>query len=214
MTHAGRALLSSMGGMRVGLTGGIGAGKSTVARLFQARGARIVDGDQVARQILAPGTPGLAQVDEAFPGVVVDGELDRAALAARVFGDGDELARLEAITHPLILETIWAEMGGGDEEDVTVVDLPLLVEKGWHGMFDVVVVVGAPDELRRERLRRDRGMSDEDISARMAAQASDAQRRAVADYWIDNSGTPADVEEQVERVWWEIRRAAAAPGGC
>ena len=201
--------------MFIGLTGGIGAGKSTVTKLLAQHGAVILDADAIARDVVAPGTPGLQAVAEEFPGVVVNGELNRGALASIVFTDLDALDRLEAITHPLIRERTaqLAELAGPDA--VVIHDLPLLVETGSDQAYDLVVVVAAEEEVRRERLRRDRGMSEEEITARMAVQASDEDRRAVADVWIDNSGDLAALGETVRTVWDEIilpRNDGVSPG--
>lgn len=201
--------------MFIGLTGGIGAGKSTVTKLLAQHGAVILDADAIARDVVAPGTPGLQAVAEEFPGVVVNGELNRGALASIVFTDLDALDRLEAITHPLIRERTaqLAELAGPDA--VVIHDLPLLVETGSDQAYDLVVVVAAEEEVRRERLRRDRGMSEEEITARMAVQASDEDRRAVADVWIDNSGDLAALGETVRTLWDEIilpRNDGVSPG--
>ena len=201
--------------MFIGLTGGIGAGKSTVTKLLAQHGAVILDADAIARDVVAPGTPGLQAVAEEFPGVVVNGELNRGALASIVFTDLDALDRLEAITHPLIRERTaqLADLAGPDA--VVIHDLPLLVETGSDQAYDLVVVVAAEEEVRRERLRRDRGMSEEEITARMAVQASDEDRRAVADVWIDNSGDLAALGETVRTVWDEIilpRNDGVSPG--
>ncbi|HZK05155.1 MAG TPA: dephospho-CoA kinase [Actinomycetaceae bacterium] len=193
----------------VGLTGGIGSGKSTVARMLAERGAIVVDADRIAREVVAPGTDGLAAVDREFPGVVVDGVLDRAALAALVFTNPAALGRLEAITHPLIdarISELTAAAGAGN---VVVVEVPLLVEKGREGVYDAVVAVGAGEDVRRKRLRETRGMTDDDVTARLANQASDAQRREMADYWIENEGSAADLERAVDEVWRRLARLPA-----
>lgn len=190
--------------MFIGLTGGIGAGKSSVTRLLAERGAVIIDADAIAREVVAPGTPGLAAVADAFPGVVRDGVLDRGALAAIVFADHEELDRLERITHPLIRERTRELAAAAGESAVVVHDLPLLVEMGTDEAYDLVVVVAADEDVRRERLRRDRGMTDDEITLRMDAQATDADRRAVADVWIDNSGSIQALEGAVARLWDEV----------
>lgn len=190
--------------MFIGLTGGIGAGKSTVTRLLAEKGAVIIDADALAREVVAPGTPGLAAVEKEFPGVVVDGALDRAALAAIVFADPDALDRLEGITHPLIRQRTAELAAEAGEGAVVIHDLPLLVEMGTDQAYDLVVVVAADEEVRRERLRRDRGMTDEEITLRMDAQATDEDRRAVADVWIDNSGEREALEGAVETLWSEV----------
>jgi dephospho-CoA kinase len=196
---------------RVGLTGGIGAGKSAVAQLLAERGAAVIDADAIARQVVAPGTPGLAAVAEAFGPQLVraDGTLDREGLGAIVFGDPDARKRLESITHPLIGAETARRMAALPAGTMVVYDVPLLVEVGLHGAYDVVVVVEAPRELRLERLER-RGLAREQALARMASQASDADRRAVADVLIDNGGTLDDLRGQVAAAWPRIHEAGTA----
>jgi dephospho-CoA kinase len=195
--------------LRVGLTGGIGSGKSAVARLLAGHGAVLVDADLIAREVVAPGTPGLAAVLAEFgPGVrAPDGSLDRAALARIVFADADADAdadargRLNAIVHPLVAarraELVEAAPAGA----VVVDDVPLLVENGLAGGFDLVLVVTAPAQLRVARLRSGRGMAEAEARARMAAQATDAQRAEVADVLIANDGSLADLAARVDAVW-------------
>lgn len=197
--------------MRVGLTGGIGSGKSEVARRLAALGAAIIDADVAARAVVAPGTPGLARIVAAFgDGVLTaDGALDRERLAAIVFTDPARRAELNAIVHPLVGEWMAAaeeaavESGGPDV--VVVHDVPLLAENGLAGMYDKVVVVDAPTEVQVARLTGDRGMPESDVRGRLAAQATREQRLAVADYVIDNSGTLADLDQQVGKVWAALR---------
>ncbi len=189
---------------RVGLTGGIGAGKSTVAKMLASHGAVIVDSDAIARDVVAPGTPGLAEIVGAFgPGVLrADGSLDRPGLGRIVFNDADALGRLEQITHPriagesarLIAE---AEAAGAP---VLVHDIPLLVENGLPETFDAVIVVEAPDELRLERLA-ERGLPREQALERMRAQATDEQRRRAATHLIINAGSTAELRARVDEVW-------------
>ena len=196
--------------MKVGLTGGIGAGKSTAAALLAHLGATVVDIDEIAREVTAPGTYGHAQMAQAFPAAVRDGVVDRRAVAREVFADPQRLRQLEALVHPLVaarLSRLDSRAAG-----VVVVDHPLLVEKGTARAFDSVVVVRADEELRRARLR-ERGMDDADITARMAAQASDAQRAAVADFVIDNSRSLTDLQRQVAALWEELSEAAQRVGG-
>lgn len=190
--------------LRIGLTGGIGSGKSTVAVLLAARGAVVVDADRIAREVVEPGTPGLAAVVAAFGDDVVtaDGALDRPALAAVVFADPEARARLDGIVHPLVRERAVELMADLPQDAVVVQDVPLLVETGQAGAFDLVLVVQADLETRVERLI-ERGMTEEDARARIAAQATDEQRRAVADVVLDNSGTPEELAEQVDRFWTE-----------
>ena len=198
--------------LRVGLTGGIGAGKSAVAGLFAARGAVVIDADALAREAVQPGTPGLAEVADAFGPQVLrpDGSLDREALGAVVFADPQARNRLEGVTHPRIRELTAARMAVVPPGTVVVHDVPLLVEAGLAGAYDVVVVVEADDAVRLERLERDRGMPAEVARARMAAQATREQRAAVADVVLVNDGTRAELERQVDGVWPDLARRAAA----
>ena len=191
--------------LRIGLTGGIGSGKSVVATLFAGLGAIVIDADAIAREVVAPGTPGLAAVLTEFGPQLrrLDGALDRPALAERVFADPAALQRLNAIVHPLVGARAAALVAAAPADAVLVHDVPLLVENGLGDGFDLVVVVAAPEPVRLARLRRDRGMDSDQARARMAAQATDAQRRAVADVVIDNAGTLADLAGRVEAVWRE-----------
>jgi dephospho-CoA kinase len=197
--------------LRIGLTGGIGSGKSTVAGLLAARGARIVDADRIAREVVEPGTPGLEAVAAAFgPGVLTpDGALDRPALAAVVFADAEARRRLDGIVHPLVRARAAEVVAAAPPDAVVVQDVPLLVETGQAGSYDLVLVVEADLDTRVRRLVG-RGVSEEDARARIAAQATDEQRRAVADVVLDNSGTVEELEAQVERFWAE--RVAPAAG--
>jgi dephospho-CoA kinase len=203
----------------VGLTGGIGSGKSTVARLLRERGAVVIDADELAREVVAPGTPGLVRVFETFGPAVqrADGSLDRAALAAVVFADADRLEQLNAIVHPLVGERARELRDAAPTGAVVVHDVPLLVENGLASQYDVVVVVDVPESVQVQRLvSGDRGMSETDARARIAAQATRSQRLAVADHVIDNSGDPAHLERQVAVVWRDVQRrrgggATAAP---
>ena len=197
--------------LRIGLTGGIGSGKSTVAGLLAARGARIVDADRIAREVVEPGTPGLEAVVAAFgPGVLTaEGALDRPALAAVVFADPDARRRLDGIVHPLVRARAAELVAAVPPNAVVVQDVPLLVETGQAGSYDLVLVVEADLDTRVRRLVG-RGLSEEDARARIAAQATDEQRRAVADVVLDNSRTVEDLETQVERFWAE--RVAPALG--
>lgn len=172
---------------RIGLTGGIGAGKSTAGRAFADCGATVIDADAIAREVVAPGTGGLAQVGESFPGVVVDGELDRAALAAIVFADDARRRRLEAITHPLVGAEVALRSENVPADGVLVYDVPLLAEGGMAPGFDLVVVVEAPLDLRLARLA-DRGLPEDQARDRIAKQATDEQRRTIADVVLDNGG--------------------------
>lgn len=195
--------------LRIGLTGGIGSGKSTVSALLVERGAVLVDADVLAREVVAPGTPGLAAVVEAFgEGVLTpDGELDRPALAAVVFADPAQRARLDAVVHPLVRARAAELVARAPQDAVVVQDVPLLVETGQAGSYDLVVVVQAPLALRLERLVQ-RGMTEDDARARIAGQATDEQRAAVADVLLHNDGTREELAAQVEAFWAE----RVAPG--
>lgn len=197
--------------LRIGLTGGIGSGKSTVSALLAERGAVIVDADLIAREVVEPGTPGLAAVTEAFgDGVLAaDGSLDRPALASIVFADPDARARLDAIVHPLVRERAVQLTAAAAPDAVLVNDVPLLVETGQAGSYDLVLVVEADLDTRLVRLV-ERGVTEEDARARIAAQATDEQRRAVADVVLHNSGTREQLAEQVARFWEERVEPARA----
>lgn len=186
----------------VGLTGGIGSGKSTVAGLLTSYGAVVVDADVLAREAVAPGTRGLARVVEEFgPGVLAaDGSLDRPRLAALVFGDPERLAVLNAIVHPYV-DARRAELTAGAPPDsVVVLDVPLLVENGLTD-YDVIVVVDASAATQLHRLVEARGIDESQARARMAVQAGREERLAVADVVIDNDGDLANLQQQVERLW-------------
>ena len=198
--------------LRIGLTGGIGAGKSAVAHRLAEHGAIVVDSDRIAREVVEPGTPGLASVVAEFGAEVLraDGSLDRDRLGALVFGDDAARSRLNAIVHPLVGRRAAELAAAAPEGAVLVHDIPLLVENNLAAGFDLVLVVEAPVELRVARLVRDRGMTEEAARARIAAQASDAERRAVADVLLHNDGTLAELREQVDKVWTEIEARRAA----
>ena len=201
--------------LRVGLTGGIGSGKSEVSRRLAARGAVLVDADVAAREVVEPGSPGLGQIVAVFGPEVVrpDGRLDRERLGEIVFSRPELRAKLNAIVHPLVHERMrQVEQEGirsAGPSAIVVHDVPLLAENGLASGFDVVVVVDAPENVQVERLAASRGMSPEHARERMAAQASRDQRRAVADIVIDNSGTLEDLERRVNEVWVGLRRRAA-----
>jgi dephospho-CoA kinase len=193
--------------LRIGLTGGIGSGKSEVSRLLGRHGAVVIDADRLAREVVEPGTPGLAEVVETFgPGVLAaDGSLDRPALGARVFGDDDGRRRLEAIVHPRVRARAAELEAAAGPDAVVVHDIPLLVETGQADGFDGVIVVDVPAEVQVQRLVTQRGMSEDEARSRIAAQASREQRTGVADWIIDNTGSLADLEATVARVWKELR---------
>jgi len=200
--------------LRVGLTGGIGAGKSEVSRRLAARGAVVIDADAIARDVVAPGTDGLAEVVTTFGAGVLgaDGSLDRAKLGEVVFADPSALAKLNAIIHPRVAASrrdLEAKAGGAA---IVVHDIPLLAETGLAATFDVVVVVDTPPATQLERLRGGRGMTKEQAEARMAAQASREQRLAVATAVVDNSGSLTDLDREVGTLWADLTaRAASKP---
>ena len=189
--------------LRIGLTGGIGAGKSALSKAFSECGGIIVDGDVIAREVVQPGTEGLASLVEAFGEDILlpDGALDRPALAAKAFRDDEARKKLNGIVHPLVGKRRSEIIAAVAEDAVVVEDIPLLVESGMAPLFPLVVIVHADVELRVRRLVQQRGMSEEDARARIAAQATDEQRRAVADVWLDNSGEPGELVERAHDVW-------------
>ncbi|HWL34835.1 MAG TPA: dephospho-CoA kinase [Frankiaceae bacterium] len=189
--------------LRVGLTGGIGSGKSEVARLLAARGALVVDSDALAREVVAPGTAGLAAVVEAFGPDYLDahGALDRPRLARLVFQDPQARERLNAVVHPLVGAAAAERLAQAPEDAIVVHDVPLLVETGMTPLFDVVVVVDTDRETQLERLVAQRGMTRQDAEARIDAQATREERLAAADHVIRNDGSLRELEEQVARLW-------------
>jgi dephospho-CoA kinase len=198
----------------VGLTGGIGSGKSEVARLLAARGAVVVDADVLAREAVAPGTPGLAAVVAEFgPEVLApDGSLDRARLGSVVFADSARREALEAIVHPFVGRRSAELIAGAPADAVVVYDVPLLAEKQLQEHYDVVVVVDAAEPARVSRLTTARGMTEDEARARIAAQATREQRLAVADVVIGNDGDLAALEQQVDVLWSRLAGAAAGRG--
>jgi dephospho-CoA kinase len=203
--------------LSVGLTGGIGAGKSEVSRLLVECGAVLIDADRIAREVVAPGTPGLAAVVEAFGEEILaeDGSLDRPRLGALVFADPDRLAVLNSIVHPLVGARSRALQSAAAEDAVVVHDVPLLTENGLASLYDLVVVVDVDPATQLDRLVRLRGMSEEDARARMAAQASREERRAVADVVLDNDVPLPELERRVRELWDDlVRRARTAPPGA
>jgi dephospho-CoA kinase len=193
-----------LGGMlRIGLTGGIGAGKSAVARRLAELGAVVIDADALAREVVAPGTDGLAEVVARFgPAILTpDGQMDRAVVGQIVFGDDEKRRQLEAIVHPRVRDRSAALIEAAPPDAVVVHDIPLLVESGAAGGFDLVVVVLADSDVRLDRLVRLRGMSEEAARARFAVQATDDQRRSVADVVIENNGTVDELRAAVDALW-------------
>ncbi len=196
---------------RIALTGGIASGKSTVAQLLAERGAVIVDSDVLAREVVEPGTPGLAAIRARFGDGVIDasGRLNRPALGAIVFADPDARRDLEAITHPAI-RTRAEELRAAAPPGAVVVDvIPLLVEAGLVDRFDLVIVVDVPPEVQHHRIRIRDGLSDADAHARLRSQAAREARLAVADEVIENSGDLADLEEQVDHLWARLAAPSA-----
>jgi dephospho-CoA kinase len=209
--------------LQVGLTGGIGAGKSTVARRLAELGATVVDSDRIAREVVEPGTDGLKEIVAAFgPEVLAeDGSLNRPALAAKVFGNDANRAALNSIVHPRVRDRAVELTAKAPVDGIVVQDIPLLVENGMAPAFHLVVVVDADVELRVRRLTTSRGMDEQDVRARIAAQASEEQRREAADVWLDNGGTEDDIRAAVDDLWHHrllpferhVREATVPPRG-
>lgn len=189
--------------LRIGLTGGIGSGKSTVAGRLAEHGAIVVDADQIAREVVEPGTPGLAAVVDTFGQDILtsSGALDRAELATRVFNDDTARKSLTDIVHPLIGERTTELMSTAPPDAIVVHDVPLLVENNLGPAYHLVIIVDAPVETRVARVVRDRGMSESDARARIAAQATEQARRAAADVWLDNGGSVDEVLAEVDALW-------------
>ncbi|CAM5490376.1 dephospho-CoA kinase [Streptomyces griseomycini] len=198
--------------LKVGLTGGIGAGKSEVSRLLVECGAVLIDADRIAREVVAPGTPGLAAVVDAFGEDVLaaDGSLDRPRLGSVVFADPEKLAVLNSIVHPLVGARSRELEAAAAEDSVVVHDVPLLTENGLAPLYDLVIVVDASPGTQLDRLVRRRGMTEEDARARMAAQATREQRREIADIVIDNDVPLDALERRVKDVWADLVRRARA----
>jgi dephospho-CoA kinase len=205
--------------LRVGLTGGIGSGKSEVSKRLAAYGAALIDADVAARAVVEPGTPGLGEITAVFgPQVLLpDGRLNRERLGQIVFADDSALAKLNAIVHPLVHERTQqleqqaaATLGPGG---IIVHDVPLLAENGLQNGFDTVIVVDAPDDQRLQRLIETRGMTADHARERMAAQAGRDQRLAIADIVVDNSGTLGDLDQQVAEVWSVLHDLAGRGDG-
>jgi dephospho-CoA kinase len=204
--------------LRAGLTGGIGSGKSEVSRRLAARGAVLIDADVAARQVVVPGSPGLARIAQAFGEQVLrpDGSLDRVRLGEIVFADPRRREELNEIVHPLVRQWMLAAertavQAGEPPGPILVHDVPLLTESRGKGGFDLVIVVDVPPELQVERLVSQRGLTPEQARARMAAQASRQQRLELADIVIDNSGSLDDLDRRVDEVWADLQRRAGLP---
>ncbi|MFJ9077971.1 dephospho-CoA kinase [Streptomyces sp. NPDC102278] len=198
--------------LKVGLTGGIGAGKSEVSRLLAGYGAVVVDADRIAREVVEPGTPGLAAVVAAFGESVLtpEGTLDRPRLGSLVFSDEEKLRTLNAIVHPLVgARSAELERAAGADA-IVVHDVPLLTENGLATLYDLVVVVDASSDTQLDRLTARRGMTEDEARSRMAAQATREQRLAIATLVIDNDGPLEALEPQVRKVWEELAARAAA----
>ncbi|MEU9474935.1 dephospho-CoA kinase [Streptomyces sp. NPDC048191] len=196
--------------LKVGLTGGIGAGKSEVSRLLVEHGAVLIDADRIAREVVAPGTDGLAAVVEAFGEDVLtaDGSLDRPRLGSIVFADPEKLAVLNSIVHPLVGARSRELEEAAASDSVVIHDVPLLTENGLAPFYDLVVVVDASPETQLDRLVRLRGMTEDDARARMAAQATREQRRRIADIVIDNDVPLDALHKRVAEVWEDLVRRA------
>lgn len=199
----------------VGLTGGIGAGKSTVAHMLERRGAVVLDADEFARQAVQPGTGGYARVVEAFGSDILtrDGGIDRERLADVVFADVQARSRLESIVHPEVAR-LFAEAVEPyrDTDRVVVYVVPLLVERSLQSAFDAIVVVSASPEVRVARLVADRRMKEEEVRDRMAAQLSDVERERASDVVIRNEGSLEDLEREVDRLWNDLRSRTGQRG--
>jgi dephospho-CoA kinase len=196
--------------VRVGLTGGIASGKSTVSSLLAQLGAVVIDADALAREVVARGTPGLAAVVEAFGSQLLteEGNLDRVAMGALVFADAEQRKVLEGIVHPLVFERIVELEQRAGPGDLVVHDIPLLAESGRAGTFDAVLVVDAPEELQVQRMLRERGWTEEDARSRIAAQVPREERRSIATHLIENTGTIEDLRRRVHAVHAEQRAVA------
>ncbi|MER7131950.1 dephospho-CoA kinase [Streptosporangium saharense] len=196
--------------LKVGLTGGIGSGKSEVSRRLAARGAVVIDADRIAREVVEPGTEGLERIVALFGSEILreDGSLDRGRLGSIVFADSEKLASLNAVVHPLVAARVAELQSQADEDAIVVYDVPLLVENNLVPMYDVVVVVDAADETRAERLVRLRGMTEADVRARLAAQASREERLEAADIVVPNEGPLEELEGRVDALWADLATRA------
>ncbi|WP_333777827.1 dephospho-CoA kinase [Streptomyces sp. IBSBF 3136] len=200
--------------LKVGLTGGIGAGKSEVSRLLVEHGAVLIDADRIAREVVAPGTPGLTAVVAAFGADILtsDGSLDRPKLGSIVFADPEKLATLNAIVHPLVGARSRELEDAAADDAVVIHDVPLLTENGLAPLYDLVIVVDTSPETQLDRLVRQRGMTEHDARARMAAQATREQRREIADIVIDNDVPLETLRKRVAEVWDDLARRARESG--
>ncbi len=201
--------------LKLGLTGGIGAGKSEVSRILTSLGAVLIDSDRIAREVVEPGTPGLAAVVAEFGPemLTADGHLDRPKLGGIVFNDPERLSALNAIIHPLVRDRSAELQAAAAPDAVVVHDVPLLAENKLASLYDLVMVVDATPETQLDRLVRLRGMAEDEARARMAAQATRADRLAIADVVIDNNGPIEALEPQITKVWADlVERAAGAEG--
>jgi dephospho-CoA kinase len=198
--------------LKVGLTGGIASGKSEVSRRLAAYGAEVIDADALAREAVAPGTSGLAEVIGVFGSGVMagDGTLDRKRLGEIVFADPVLRAKLNSIVHPRVGERIRELEADARPGTILVEDIPLIAENDMADFYDLIVVIDTPPRLQVDRLMRERGMTREQASARMAAQASREQRLAIATIVVDNSGSLAELDREVGELWAELRRRALA----
>lgn len=189
--------------LRIGLSGGIGAGKSTVSSTFNELGGVVVDGDVISREVVEPGTEGLAKLVEAFGEDILsdDGSLNRPALAAIAFSDEEKRQTLNGIVHPLVGQRRSELIAGAAEDAVVVEDIPLLVESGMAPMFPLVIIVNADENVRVRRLIEHRGFTEDDARARIKSQATEEQRRAVADVWLDNTGSADELVAQARALW-------------
>jgi dephospho-CoA kinase len=201
--------------LRVGLTGGIGSGKSTVSARLSEHGAVVIDADLLAREVVAAGTPGLAEIVVAFGPDMVDdnGELDRAAMGRRIFGDDEARGRLEQIIHPRVRARAAEIEAAAGADAIVVHDIPLLVETGQAGSFDVVLVVDAPPEMQVQRLVEQRGMSEDEARSRIAAQAGREQRLAAADHVLSNDGSLEQLQAAADQVWDDLSTRATRSSG-
>ena len=194
--------------MKLGLTGGIACGKSTVSAMLVARGAKLVDADQAAREVVLPGEPALAAIAAEFGQAVLneDGTMNRAEVGKLVFNDRDRLNVLESILHPAIRNRMWAQIRAYEAEDsaqLIIADIPLLYETGQADLYEAVMVVYAPKTVQTERLMDRNGLTREQAEQRIALQMDIEEKRSLADFVIDNSGTLDETEQQVERFWQE-----------